>query len=88
MLTLSQTRKNLFPLFKLSLDTGMVFEVVYKNKVYEMVVRPSLKSPELTRPKRAVKGADVQAIQTEECDSCGSLSFNGVCMNTRCETNT
>lgn len=63
--------------------SGEVFEVVYRNTVYELEIRRTNKVPNIKRPKKSII-QDVLPINTEDCDKCGSLKFNGICMNTKC----
>lgn len=83
MLSLSQFRYHTFALFGLMSKTGEVFEVGYKGVVYDVEVRRTNKVLNLTRAKSRLK-PKVVPINTEECEKCGSLKFNGVCMNTKC----
>lgn len=84
MLSLSQFRTHLFPLFKAQLDTGMVLHVVYRGKVYEVDVRATDLEPQLTRAKKAKTAIMPHRIDATECEACNSLMFNGVCMNSEC----
>lgn len=86
MLSLSQFRKHVFSLFTIMSKTGQTFEVAYKGTVYDLEVRRTNKVPNLTRAKHR-EVHEVIAINTEECEKCGSLKFNGICMNTKCESN-
>lgn len=86
MLSLTQFRKHLLPLFRIMADTGVVFEIAYKGKVYDLSVKKTDKKPALTRAKRAPHRLEVQAITPDQCEECGSITFNGVCMNSKCPT--
>lgn len=86
MLSISQLRKNLFPVFKLLKDTGATMDVVYDNKVYELTVRQTNKSPKRTRAKKE-RVQTVQSLPVTPCPACGSLLVAGICMNTACPTN-
>lgn len=86
MLSLSQFRTHLFPLFKIQHDTGMVLHVVYKGVTYQVDVRRTDIVPKLTHAKTARGAILPNKIDTTECDTCGSLQFNGVCMNRECPT--
>lgn len=83
MLSLTQTRSNLLPLFNLMIRTNMEHEVVYKGKVYIMTVRATDLEPKLARPKRK-EIPIMRHITTETCSECGSLMFEHICMNTHC----
>lgn len=83
MLSLSQFRTHLFPLFSIMRGTGETFEVVRKGIVYDIEVRKTDKVPQLTRAKRQ-SSHEIVAIDTDECPLCNSLRFNGICMNTKC----
>lgn len=84
MLSLTQFRTHVFTLFILMRDTGATFEVVYKNKVYDVSVRKTDKVARLTRSKRATAVITQNAIETDECPDCGGIRINSVCMNTAC----
>lgn len=86
MLSLTQFRAHLFSLFNVMEDTGVTLEVMYKGKVYQVNVLQTDKKGTLSRPKRVPHHLEVQAIESGECYACGSLVFNGVCMNTKCPT--
>ena len=86
MFSISQLRKNLFPVFKLLKDTGATFDIVYENKVYELSVRQTNKNPKRTRAKKA-RGQAVQSLPVTPCTSCSSILVAGICMNTACPTN-
>lgn len=87
MLSISQLRKNLFPIFKLLRDTGAVMEIVYENKVYDVTVRQTNKKPVRTRAKKQRVHQTVQSLPVVPCTSCDSITVAGVCMNTACPTN-
>lgn len=63
--------------------TSMVLEVVHQNKVYDVTVTPTDKTPKLVRPKRKVAPKIIQ-VETEVCSVCGALMFNAICMNRQC----
>lgn len=86
MFSISQLRKNLFPIFKLLKDTGATFDIVYENKVYELSVRETNKNPKRTRAKKA-RIQTVQSLPVVPCTSCDSILVAGICMNTNCTTN-
>lgn len=86
MLSLTQFRAHLLPLFRVMSDTKMRLEIVYKGKVYDLTVVPTDKEPKLNRTTKKSR-QDVQPIDTTECSECGSLAFNGVCMNVNCSKN-
>lgn len=65
------------------ISSGMVLEIVYNGRVYDVTVTKTDKTPNLTRPKRRVPPQIIQ-ISTEVCPSCGALTFNSICMNRKC----
>ena len=67
-------------------DTGMVLDVVYKGKVYELYIKETDKEPRLNRPRRS-RPAQVRPIDVKSCEECASLQFNGICMNRECKSN-
>lgn len=83
MLSISQLRQNLFPIFHLMHKTGNTFEVVYKGTVYDLSVRRTNKVPALERMKRTAEQQLIQ-VETTECPICTNIVFNGVCMNSKC----
>lgn len=83
MISLTQFRINIFSLFKVMSSSNMMLEVVHNNKVYDVTVSLTDKEPKLSRPKRKV-APQILDINTEVCPECGSLTFNGVCMNRQC----
>ena len=87
MLSLSQLRKNLFPVFKLIRDTGATIDVVSEGVVYQLTVRRTNKSPVRTRAKKQRSRQVVQSLPVTSCDTCDSLLVAGICMNTQCPTN-
>lgn len=88
MFSISQLRKNLFPLFKLMRDTGMVVEVVYNNTVYDLTIAKTKKKPIRHRAKvKRTSSATVQDLPATICEECGSLRFSGICMNKQCPSN-
>lgn len=64
-------------------DAHTVFEVVYKGVVYDVRVDRTNKLSNLKRAKRE-KPHELVAVDTSECEECGSVTFAGVCMNSRC----
>lgn len=87
MFSISQLRKNLFPIFKLMKDTGASFDVVYEGTVYSLTVRKTNKSPVRTRAKKQRSRQVVQSLPVATCDTCDGLLVAGICMNTNCPTN-
>lgn len=83
MLSLSQFRTHLFPIFRLMKSTGETFEVVHQRVVYDVSVRRTNKVPNVTHAKRE-RPHELISIETAECPDCHSLVFNNVCMNTKC----
>lgn len=83
MLSLTQFRKHIFSLFLVMKGTGQTFEVVHHNVVYDVSVRRTQKVSNLNRAKRTTSH-DLVAVNTSECPECQSITFNGVCMNTKC----
>lgn len=82
MLSITQLKKNIYPVFYLLRRTGSTIEVVYKGVVYDLIVKKTDKKPHLTRAKRSFQ--KVQKLETTSCESCGSLVVNGICMNRKC----
>lgn len=85
MISLSKFRAHLFPIFKLIADTGEWYEIVSNHKVYQIQVRKTDKKPALRRIS-VVKPHEQVIVDTSECENCGSIMFNGVCMNTKCSS--
>lgn len=86
MLSISQLRKNLFPVFKLLRDTGATLEIVYENQVYDVTIRQTNKKPVRTRAKKQ-RVQSVQSLPITKCQSCDSILVAGICMNLSCPTN-
>lgn len=88
MLSISQLRKNLFPVFKLLKDTGATLDVVYENTVYEVSIKQTNKKPVRTRAKKPrTRQQTVQSLPVVPCTYCDSIMVAGVCMNTACPSN-
>jgi len=88
MLSLTQLKHNIFPLFKLMTKTGHIFEIAYKGVVYDLHVQTTKKKPHTTRAKKARKEeVTLQALDIAQCVICGSLRVGEVCMNTNCQSN-
>lgn len=88
MLSITQFKKNIYPLFAIMRKTGHVFEIVYKGVVYDVHVQATKKNPVRTRAKKArLETATVQRLETLPCPECDSIQVNGVCMNRECPTN-
>lgn len=83
MISLTQFRMNVFSLFKVLSSSNMILEVVHDRKVYDVTITLTDKKPTLTRPKRKL-APQIRQIDAEVCDECGSMKFNGVCMNRQC----
>lgn len=88
MLSLTQFKKNIFPMFKLMTNTGMIFEIVYKGTVYDVHVQTTKKKPHTTRAKKARKDeVTLQSIDMNQCNLCDSIRVGGICMNKECPSN-
>lgn len=87
MLSLSQFRTHLLPLFRVMKATGQTFEVSYKGVVYDVIVHRTDKVSDLKRPKR-IKRHELVSVSVAECPECGNLMMAGVCMNTNCSAST
>ena len=83
MVSLTQFRMNVFSFFKVMSSSHMVLEVVHQKKVYDVTITLTDKKPNLTRPKKVVAPQIIQ-VNTEICPDCGTLAFNGICMNRQC----
>lgn len=83
MLSLTNFRKHIYVVFKMMVETNQELEIVYDNKVYNLRLVVTDKKPALTRTLRKLD-PEVRAISTVTCDNCGSLRFNGICMNRDC----
>ena len=88
MLSLTQLKKNIFPLFKVMKATGTIFEIVYRGVVYNVHVQATKKKPNLTRAKKARRqDIAIQALEVIPCVDCDSLRIAGICMNKECISN-
>lgn len=87
MFSLSQFRTNLFPIFNLIKDNAVVLEVVYNKTVYEFSITKTNKKPDLRRPKRVKKQTPVFSMPATICEECNELMISGICMNTKCPSN-
>lgn len=88
MLSLTQFKKNIFPLFKLMTNTGMIFEIAYKGTVYDIHVQTTKKKAHTTRAKKGRKEeVTLQALDVTPCTFCDSIRVNGICMNKDCPSN-
>ena len=88
MLSITQLKKNIYPLFYIMRRTGAVIEIVYKGVVYDVHVQKTKKTPVTTRAKKSrLETATVQKLDMTICQSCGSVVVAGVCMNVSCQTN-
>lgn len=83
MFSLNQFKTHMFKILSLMEKTGTTMEIIHKGVVYELSIRPTDKKPKYSRPKRKKKTV-IRQIDTTACDNCGSIKFNGVCMNSRC----
>lgn len=84
MISLTQFRAHCLPIFRLMKDTGIVFDIVYKDKVYELSVTPTEKTPQLTRPNRKAPVL-IDSVKNDTCPACGGLTFNDICMDSSCK---
>ena len=88
MLSITQLKKNIYPLFYIMRRTGAVLEIVYKGSVYDLHIQKTKKKPVLTRAKKSrLEGATIQQLDMTNCQYCGSVVVAGVCMNQSCQTN-
>jgi len=88
MLSITQFKKNIYPLFYLMRRTGAVFEIAYKGVVYDVHVQTTKKKPAMTRAKKSrLETSTVHRLDMTSCQSCGSVTVAGVCMNKDCQTN-
>jgi hypothetical protein len=86
MLSITQLKKNIYPLFYIMRRTGSILEIVYKGAVYDVHVQKTKKTPCLTRAKRSrLEGATVQHLDVITCRECGSVMVAGICMNKGCQ---
>ena len=85
MLSLTQFKRNIFPLFKIMKATGMIFEISYKGTVYDIHVQQTKKVSKTTRAKKARKEVvTLQALDVAPCKLCDSVLVAGICMNKNC----
>lgn len=82
MISLSQFRSNILPIFRLVIKTGMYVDVYYKQQAYRIHVENLHQHVPQVHPAR--HRSLVGEVQTEKCPDCKKLMLNGVCMNSLC----
>lgn len=82
MINITQLRKNIFTIVTLMMNSSATIEVVYRGVVYDMHFEKTDKQPQRAR-MRSKSSFQVAPIETTQCE-CGSLRFNGVCVNRDC----
>lgn len=88
-MSLSQFRKHLFTIFQLMKDTNISMKVAHRRKIYNITVEAT--TERVTTPYRKSRTSvankiDPSLTKTDTCDTCGDITFNGVCMNVKCPT--
>jgi hypothetical protein len=85
MMSLSQFRSHLFQTFALMRDTKVSIDVYHRRKVYRVHIEET--GERVTKPyrkKRQKHTIPNAMLDTIECETCGSMRVNGVCMNRDC----
>lgn len=78
-------RSNVYPLLRMSKRASVGFEVVHDGIVYDIVIRPTTKTPKLNRAPRPKKqGIDKRVIKVDDCIQCGNITVAGLCLNDEC----
>ena len=85
MLSLYRFRHNLYPVFRLSVETPLTFEVVHDRKVFDVTVQLTDKKPSLQRkPRKRRKGSKIKFVDVHLCPLCNDMAVAGICMNKEC----
>ena len=87
MISLSQFRNELLPLFRIMIRSSMTVDVNYKGRAYRISVedlRQDIPRAVGGRPRKREK---LPPVEAEKCPRCGKLIIAGVCMNSGCPSN-
>lgn len=84
MISLSQFRHNLFPIFKLMQSTGMTIDVYHNRVAYKVMVIPTHEPVKIIYKPRVPRRLAPEAIHLSECPLCGNMRVADVCMNRKC----
>lgn len=83
MITLSHLKNHLLEAFRiLSTSHGSYIDVVYKGRLYRVIVEDLNETVVKRRRPRRVDLA--QAVHADKCPKCKRLMLNKVCMNSKC----
>lgn len=77
MLTLSKFRKHFFQLFRIMVATDMYVDVSFRGHVYRIYAENMHRKVKTRQSLNDLR----DRVESEECEECGGLSINGVCMS-------
>lgn len=86
MLGLRHLYKNIYPLFRLAEVSGTQIRVHHKKQIYLVTVQPTGEKyiPQPYKKQQKKKGIELIA---EECERCGYMRLEDICINANCPSN-
>ena len=83
MISLTHLKNHLLEVFRvLSTSHGSYIDIVYKGRLYRVIVEDLDQTIVKRRRPRRVDLS--QAVRADKCPRCKRLMINGVCMNSNC----
>lgn len=90
VISMSEFRKRIFPIFMMIKDTELVLRVYYRRRVFLFTITPTdekVKTPYKRSPTNANNKIDPGSVSKQKCPICKDAVINGVCMNIVCDSN-
>lgn len=91
MLSLTSLSRNIYALVRLADTNGINIKYVHKGNVYLMNIERTYEKYNYNQDRRIrKKRADIKKgiiMVTEDCEKCGSVVMNKICINKNCESN-
>lgn len=90
VISMSEFRKRIFPIFMMIKDTELVLRVYYRRRVFLFTITPTeekVKTPYKRSKTNANNKIDPGSVSKQKCPICKDAVINGVCMNTACASN-
>jgi len=75
----------LYQVFTTYALTGGTLEVSYRTKVFEVTIKPTSKVIKSVHRSHQ-KSQSVLKVVASECENCGDMTLNDVCMNVKCDS--
>lgn len=92
MLSATALRENLYSLLKMvrgvGISNSLHMEFFYEHRVYELTITKTNREHHTYYPRRHNKPKRLPInIKPEQCETCGSLTIDNICINKKCDTN-